>query len=126
MYLSIGAVRTSNCVLIFHFQVSSDELKQAAELLLEALFIRAKYMALSMQSFCPTTAHKMKTVHSDYDVNTQFALKKEPTSDSEGKGLKSQIFLFVFPLKSAKMESLSHPFTLLIEVVCSTLFIELV
>ena len=56
--------------------MSIDELQQAAKLLVEALFIRAKYMALSLQSFCPTTARKLKTVHDDYDVEAHFTLHR--------------------------------------------------
>ena len=44
--------------------------------MVEALFIRAKYMALSLQSFCPTTARKLKTVHDDYDVEAHFTLHR--------------------------------------------------
>ena len=61
---------------VFIFKVSIDELQQAAKLLVEALFIRAKYMALSLQSFCPTTARKLKTVHDDYDVEAHFTLHR--------------------------------------------------
>ena len=56
--------------------MSIDELQQAAKLLVEALFIRAKYMALSLQSFCHTTARKLKTVHDDYDVEAHFTLHR--------------------------------------------------
>ncbi|XP_067017602.1 AMP deaminase 2-like isoform X2 [Acropora muricata] len=61
--------------------VSIDELQQAAKLLVEALFIRAKYMALSLQSFCPTTAKKLKTVHKDYDVEAHFTLKRNDSKE---------------------------------------------
>ena len=67
------------------FQVSIDELQQAAKLLVEALFIRAKYMALSLQSFCPTTAKKLKTVHKDYDVEAHFTLKRNDSKEEFGK-----------------------------------------
>lgn len=61
--------------------VSIDELQQAAKLLIEALFVRAKYMALSLQNFCPTTARKLKTVHSDYDVDVHFPMKRNSSME---------------------------------------------
>ncbi|XP_027051415.1 AMP deaminase 2 [Pocillopora verrucosa] len=62
--------------------VSIDELQQAAKLLVEALFIRSKYMAMSMQSFCSTTARKLKTVHEDFDTEAQyFHLKRHSIDD---------------------------------------------
>jgi len=48
--------------------VPADELRQASQLLCEALFIRAKYMALSMQSICPTTANSIQRVSKDYSL----------------------------------------------------------
>ena len=51
-------------------KVPVDELKQASQLLCEALFIRAKYMALSMQSFCPTTAKCIQEVSKDYNLSS--------------------------------------------------------
>jgi len=48
--------------------VPIDELNQAAELICEALYIRAKYMALSLQSFNPTTARSLQTVNEDYKL----------------------------------------------------------
>ena len=68
----------------FAFQVSIDELQQAAKLLVEALFVRAKYMALSLQSFCPATARKLKTVHTDYDLETHFTLRRNSTEEELG------------------------------------------
>lgn len=68
------------------FQVSIDELQQAAKLLVEALFIRSKYMAMSMQSFCSTTARKLKTVHEDFDTEAQyFHLKRHSIDDDLGR-----------------------------------------
>ncbi|XP_078381801.1 AMP deaminase 2-like isoform X2 [Oculina patagonica] len=63
--------------------VSIDELQQAAKLIVEALFIRSKYMALSMQSFCPTTARKLKTVHTDFDVENHYFHLKHHSSDED-------------------------------------------
>ncbi|KAJ7333077.1 AMP deaminase 3 [Desmophyllum pertusum] len=63
--------------------VSIDELQQAAKLLVEALFIRSKYMALSMQSFCPTTARKLKTVHADFDVDSHYFHLRKNSSNEE-------------------------------------------
>ena len=68
----------------YSFKVSIDELQQAAKLLVEALFIRAKYMALALQSFCPTTARKLKTVHTDYDVEAHFTLHKHQSEEELG------------------------------------------
>ncbi|XP_046852479.1 AMP deaminase 2-like isoform X2 [Xenia sp. Carnegie-2017] len=48
--------------------VPLKDLQQASELLAEALHIRSKYMALSLQNFCPTTEALLKTVHNDYDI----------------------------------------------------------
>ena len=42
-------------------------------------------MALSLQSFCPTTAKKLKTVHKDYDVDVHFTLKRNDSMDEFGK-----------------------------------------
>lgn len=68
------------------FKVSIDELQQAAKLLVEALFIRSKYMALSMQSFCPTTARKLKTVHEDFDVESHhFHVRKHSSEEELGE-----------------------------------------
>jgi hypothetical protein len=55
--------------------VPYKDLQQASELLAEALYIRSKYMALSLQNFCPTTENILKTVHNDYDI--QRHLKKK-------------------------------------------------
>ena len=66
--------------------MSIDELQQAAKLLVEALFIRSKYMAMSMQSFCSTTARKLKTVHEDFDTEAQyFHLKRHSIDDDLGR-----------------------------------------
>ena len=46
-----------------------DELKQASKLLVEALFIRFKYMVLSMQSYCPVLAESLNSVHEDYNLD---------------------------------------------------------
>lgn len=48
--------------------VPVEELNQAAELLCEALYIRAKYMALSLQSFNSTTARSLQSVNDDYKL----------------------------------------------------------
>ena len=40
-------------------------------------------MSLSMQSFCPTTARKLKTVHADYDAETHYFHLKTQTSQEE-------------------------------------------
>ena len=43
-------------------------------------------MTLSMQSFCPTTARKLKTVHADFDAETHyFHLKTQASEDEFGK-----------------------------------------
>jgi len=42
-------------------------------------------MALSLQSFCPTTAKKLKTVHKDYDVEAHFTLKRNDSKEEFGK-----------------------------------------
>ena len=84
---SFSYIFTAQSIKNFVFQVSIDELQQAAKLLVEALFIRAKYMALSLQSFCPTTAKKLKTVHKDYDVEAHFTLKRNDSKDEFGKRL---------------------------------------
>ena len=48
--------------------IPREELNQAAKLLCEALHIRAKYMALSLQSFNPTTARSLQTVNNDQNL----------------------------------------------------------
>ncbi|XP_048588124.1 AMP deaminase 2 isoform X2 [Nematostella vectensis] len=48
--------------------VPVEELKQAAKLLVEALFIRFKYMSLSLQSICSATSTALSTVHDDYKL----------------------------------------------------------
>lgn len=43
-------------------------------------------MALSKQSFCSTTAHKLRTVHTDFDVeNHHFHLKKHNSVEDLGE-----------------------------------------
>lgn len=77
---------TESAIKFVLFQVSIDELQQAAKLLVEALFIRSKYMAMSMQSFCSTTARKLKTVHEDFDTEAQyFHLKRHSIDDDLGR-----------------------------------------
>ena len=48
--------------------IPREELNQASKLLCEALHIRAKYMALSLQSFNPTTARSLQTVNNDQNL----------------------------------------------------------
>ena len=82
--------------------MSIDELQQAAKLLVEALFIRSKYMTLSMQSFCPTTARKLKTVHADFDAETHyFHLKTQSSEDELGESetVKGFLLVLVFRIK---------------------------
>lgn len=43
-----------------HSQVPFTDLVDAAKCVVKALFIREKYMALSMQSFCKTTARSLQ------------------------------------------------------------------
>eukprot|EP00795_Rhopilema_esculentum_P016443 gene16443-7856_t len=57
--------------------VPTDELRQASQLLCEALFIRAKYMALSMQNFCPTTAKCIQEVSKDYNLSSLLDKKED-------------------------------------------------
>lgn len=61
--------------------VPYKDLQQASNLLAEALFIRNKYMAFSLQNFCPTTEVILKTVHKDYDMD-QHLKEKRMTSKS--------------------------------------------
>ena len=43
-------------------------------------------MTLSMQSFCPTTARKLKTVHTDFDVESHyFHLKTQTSQEDSGE-----------------------------------------
>eukprot|EP00794_Sanderia_malayensis_P011005 gene11005-12168_t len=55
--------------------VPAHELNQASQLLCEALYIRAKYMALSVQNFCPTTARCIEKANSDYTLSDYFNIK---------------------------------------------------
>ena len=41
-------------------------------------------MAQALQSFCPTTARKLKTVHTDYDLEAHFTLKRKSSEDELG------------------------------------------
>uniref|UniRef100_A0A7M6DPC9 AMP deaminase n=1 Tax=Clytia hemisphaerica TaxID=252671 RepID=A0A7M6DPC9_9CNID len=52
--------------------VPVDELNQAAQLLCEALYIRAKYMALSLQSFNSTTASSLENVNDEYKLDKMY------------------------------------------------------
>ena len=89
--------------------MSIDELQQAAKLLVEALFIRSKYMTLSMQSFCPTTARKLKTVHSDFDSETHyFHLKTQSSEDELGESGTVKGFLLVLVFKIKWETSIYH------------------
>ena len=60
-------------------------MKQASKLLVEALFIRAKYMALSLQSFCATTADAMREVNDDYKLE-RFLSEREMSADNIATG----------------------------------------
>ncbi|XP_047130128.1 AMP deaminase 2 isoform X1 [Hydra vulgaris] len=62
--------------------VPIDELNQAGELLCEALFIRAKYMALSLQSFNPITARSLQTVNEKYSLKDFYDQVAEENIDS--------------------------------------------
>lgn len=56
-----------------------DELNQAAQLLCEALYIRAKYMALSLQSFNLCTGRSLETVNSEYKLDNLYnKLSEDP------------------------------------------------
>ena len=92
--------------------MSIDELQQAAKLLVEALFIRSKYMALSMQSFCPTTARKLKTVHADFDVDSHyFHLRKNSSNEELGEFVAVKyIFLLVISFSKPLLVYQCFPF----------------
>lgn len=62
--------------------VPVEELNQAAQLLCEALYIRAKYMALSLQSFNTTTAHSLETVNDEYKLENVYNKLSEDHVDS--------------------------------------------
>lgn len=72
-------------VIIYCFilcQVPVDELNQAAQLLCEALYIRAKYMALSLQSFNSTTAQSLETVNDEYKLDNLYNKLSEDSVDT--------------------------------------------
>jgi len=97
----------TECFFCCCFKVSIDELQQAAKLLVEALFIRSKYMTLSMQSFCPTTARKLKTVHSDFDAETHyFHLKTQASEEEFGECTTVRGFLRVLVLTTKWVTSI--------------------
>lgn len=52
---------------------------------MEALFIRAKYMALSLQSFCSTTADAMREVNDDYKLE-RFLSEREMSTENIATG----------------------------------------
>lgn len=57
-------------------------------------------MTLSMQSFCPTTARKLKTVHADFDAESHyFHLKTQSSEDELGEFVTVRGFLLVFIIK---------------------------
>ena len=58
-------------------------------------------MTLSMQSFCPTTARKLKTVHTDFDVESHyFHLKTQTSQEDSGELIVTvNVFLLVLVLK---------------------------
>lgn len=57
-YYVIGDLNFNS--VTFHFsQVPFTDLVDAAKCVVKALFIREKYINLSMQSFCKTTAHAL-------------------------------------------------------------------
>ncbi|XP_057301542.1 AMP deaminase 2-like isoform X2 [Hydractinia symbiolongicarpus] len=62
--------------------VPVEELNQAAQLLCEALYIRAKYMALSLQSFNPITAQSLETVNEEYKLKNFYNRLSEDHLDS--------------------------------------------
>lgn len=63
--------------------VPLTDLQQASNLLAEALFIRNKYMAYSIQNFCPTTESILKTIHKDYDMTQHLKEKRMVTKSYE-------------------------------------------
>lgn len=67
-----------------------EELKQAAKLVSEALFIRFKYMVLSMQSYCPVLADSLGAIHEDYSVDKFLAARNlDKPSPPVRKGIES-------------------------------------
>lgn len=79
-----------------------DELKQASKLLVEALFIRFKYMVLSMQSYCPTLAESLNSVHEDYNLDKFMASRNmEKPKPPLKRGLYNASFTMILfqPLK---------------------------
>ena len=57
-------------------------------------------MTLSMQSFCPTTARKLKTVHADFDTEAHyFHLKTQASEEEFGEFETVRGFLLVLVLK---------------------------
>lgn len=80
----------------FEFQVPIDELNQAAQLLCEALYIRAKYMALSLQSFNATTARSLQTVNDEYKLENFYnQLSEDHLESPRGKKVNSKINFFL-------------------------------
>ena len=59
-----------------------EDLNQAAQLLCEALYIRAKYMALSLQSFNPITARSIETVNDEYKLDNFYNRLSEQKLES--------------------------------------------
>lgn len=76
-------------------QVPMDELKQAAKLVSEALFIRFKYMVLSMQSYCPVLADSLAAIHEDYSVDKFLAARNlDKPSPPIRKGIESNTLYY--------------------------------
>lgn len=68
-----------------HLQVPFTDLLDAAKSVVRALFIREKYMALSLQSFCPTTRRYLQQL-AEKPLETRTYEQSPDTPVSAGGG----------------------------------------
>ena len=61
-----------------------DEMKEAARLLAEAMFVREKYMAMSLQENCQTTRKALNEI--DDEFNVDIILKNRAIKADRHKG----------------------------------------
>jgi hypothetical protein len=61
-----------------------DEMKEAAKLLAEAMFVREKYMAMSLQENCQTTRKALNEI--DDEFNVDIILKNRAIKADRHKG----------------------------------------
>ena len=69
-------------------------MKEAAKLLAEAMFVREKYMAMSLQENCPTTRRALNEI--DEEFNVDIILKNREIKAERHKGSSLSNFIAFF------------------------------